>query len=96
MNYQPFSYRYSGGSLNADDPTYVMRQADRDFYNGLKAGQFCYVLNSRQMGKSSLRVRTMARLSSPQSDIGGVKNIVGKRLGVESLCSPPGELLPDG
>ncbi|MDJ0591158.1 MAG: CHASE2 domain-containing protein [Pleurocapsa sp. MO_226.B13] len=64
MNHQAFDYRYSGGSLNADDPTYVIRQADRDFYNGLKTGEFCYVLNSRQMGKSSLRVRTMARLQA--------------------------------
>ncbi|MDJ0679466.1 MAG: CHASE2 domain-containing protein [Xenococcaceae cyanobacterium MO_167.B52] len=64
MNPQSFDYRYSGGSLNADDPTYVMRQADWDFYNGLKDGEFCYVLNSRQMGKSSLRVRTMARLQA--------------------------------
>lgn len=62
MKHQAFDYRYSGGSLNVDDPTYVIRQADRDFYNGLKAGEFCYVLNSRQMGKSSLRVRTMAKL----------------------------------
>ena len=38
----------------------------------------------------------LVSLSSPQLDIGGVKNIVGKRLGVESLCSPPGELPPDG
>lgn len=63
MNHS-IDYRYSGGSLNANDPTYVMRQADRDFYDGLKAGEFCYVLNSRQMGKSSLRVRTMAKLQA--------------------------------
>ena len=64
MSYASFNYRYSGGSLEVNDPTYVIRQADRDFYDGLKAGEFCYVLNSRQMGKSSLRVRTMAKLQA--------------------------------
>ena len=53
-----------GGSLPVDASSYVMRQADSDFYTLLKAGQFCYVLNSRQMGKSSLRVRTMQRLQA--------------------------------
>lgn len=56
-------YRYqSGGSLPLDSPSYVVRQADRDLFQALMAGTYCYVLNSRQMGKSSLRVRTVDRL----------------------------------
>ncbi|MEH1997123.1 AAA-like domain-containing protein [Nostoc sp.] len=51
-----------GGSLAVNDSTYVERQADIDFYNELKNGEYCYVLNSRQMGKSSLRVQTMHKL----------------------------------
>src|SRR5438309_5181925 len=48
------NFYVTGGTLRPDAPSYVERQADRDLYEGLLGGEFCYVLTSRQMGKSSL------------------------------------------
>ena len=51
-----------GGSLKYDDSTYIVRQADEQLYTGLKTGDFCYVFNCHQTGKSSLLHRTIHRL----------------------------------
>jgi AAA-like domain len=61
---QPIDPYYFGGTLRFDSTTYITRQADLDLYEGLKAGDFCYMLNSRQMGKSSVAVGTMVRLKA--------------------------------
>lgn len=61
VSYPSFRYQI-GGSLCLTAPSYVVRQADDDLYKALLAGEFCYVFNSRQMGKSSLRVHVKHRL----------------------------------
>ncbi|WP_233258206.1 AAA-like domain-containing protein [[Phormidium] sp. ETS-05] len=71
-----------GGSLDSQNPTYVVRKADADLYQELKNGNFCYVLNSRQMGKSSLRVQTMKKLQAEGFACGSIDLTV---IGSESV-----------
>ena len=61
------SFYVTGGTLRADAPSYIERAADGELFDAPSAGEFCYVLTSRQMGKSLLMVRTAVRLS--QDDV---------------------------
>lgn len=56
------SFFVVGGTLRRDAPSYIERAADEKLYQGLRAGEICYVLTARQMGKSSLMVRIASRL----------------------------------
>lgn len=52
-----------GGSLPEEAPSYVTREADNKLYQNLKKGNYCCVFNSRQTGKSSLKVKTIGKLT---------------------------------
>jgi len=54
----------SGGTLSLDSASYVERDCDLQLFEALLAGKYSYVLNPRQMGKSSLSVRTLAKLEA--------------------------------
>ncbi|MEW6734267.1 MAG: AAA-like domain-containing protein [Acidobacteriota bacterium] len=62
MDYFKESFYITGGTLRHDAACYIERQADVTIYDTLMKGVFCYVLTSRQMGKSSLMVRAAMRL----------------------------------
>ena len=58
----PQKFFVAGGTLRADAPSYVKRPADDELRQHIETGELCYVLTTRQMGKSSLMARTAAAL----------------------------------
>lgn len=62
MNEAKRDFFVAGGALRYDAPSYVERLADRQLQESAAAGELCYVLTTRQMGKTSLMVRTAAYL----------------------------------
>lgn len=69
MNPSDTAFYTTGGTLQPDAPSYVQRQADFDICGKLSQGEFCYVLTSRQMGKSSLMVRATGQLRKASAQV---------------------------
>lgn len=53
-----------GGTVQASGGLYIRRMADEELLILCRTGTFAYVLTARQMGKSSLMVKTAERLAS--------------------------------
>ncbi len=56
------SFYSTDGALGLDSPSYVERPADKELLDTLLSGEFCSVLSPRHTGKSSLMIRTAAKL----------------------------------
>lgn len=52
-----------GGTIQPGEALYIARQADEDLVKLCRQGTFGYILAARQVGKSSLMVRTARRLA---------------------------------
>jgi WD40 repeat protein len=55
-----------GGTLDPHEHVYIERSHDREVLSTLRAGEYCNVLTSRQVGKSSLMTWLSQRLKSPE------------------------------
>lgn len=59
---RPDDFFTIGGTLKREAPSYISRKADSELLQATLAGEYCNVLTARQMGKSSLMVRTAYEL----------------------------------
>jgi len=61
------SFFVTGGTMRPKARSYVARGADDELYKALMRGDYCYVLDTRQMGKSSLVARAADRVREERS-----------------------------
>lgn len=54
----------TGGTLAPDDPSYIVRSADIELEQHLRAGNYVSVLDARQKGKSSLVARAIQKFTA--------------------------------
>ncbi len=66
------SFFIEGGTVPPESPSYLPRAADGDLYRHASQGDYCYVLSSRQTGKSSLMVRVAERLREDGAAVASV------------------------
>ena len=78
----------TGGTMLPNRPSYVVRAADDELLHALRRGEYCYILETRQVGKSSLVIRAANRLR----DEGGVTiatidlQMFGNTVSLEEWC----------
>jgi WD40 repeat protein len=61
MDSRPPFFR-PGGTLEPEAESYITREADEELLNALLLGEYVFLLDSRQKGKSSLVARTLLKL----------------------------------
>lgn len=76
------SFYTIGGTIRVTAQNYIPRQADTALLEAVRKGHFCYVLTPRQIGKSSLMVRTANQLKE-----NGVHSAVVDLTGIGTNCS---------
>ncbi|WP_104987827.1 AAA-like domain-containing protein [Sorangium cellulosum] len=64
--------RFQAGGTVGDGAIYIERSADRELFDALRRGELCYVLSTRQIGKSSLRLRVSRQLRAEQLECASV------------------------
>ena len=79
----PKKFFIVGGTLDRTAASYVQRPLDNELLNDLLAGEYCSVLAARQMGKSSLMVRTAEELRKK-----GVRTATIDITSIGSLITP--------
>lgn len=55
------------GTMPSTAPSYVKRKADDQLYQALARGEFCFLLTSRQVGKSSLMTRAAVAMRAEKN-----------------------------
>lgn len=75
------SFYITGGTLPLHAASYAERRADKELFQSLVRGEFCYLLTARQMGKSSMMIRAVKRLRDEGANVAAIDlTMIGQNL----------------